>query len=78
MGEDERLHPGQNDETVAGFYADLLKGFKGVSGTVSMAGETIRTEDLVGDLGEETRLRAMLVEMHHNNEADISAWQAET
>ena len=70
----EKPDRGQDDETVAGLYTDLLKGFRGVSGTVSMAGETLRTEDLVGDLGKETRLKAMFVQMHRNNEADIAAW----
>ncbi|MEK7085639.1 MAG: hypothetical protein AAB953_01335 [Patescibacteria group bacterium] len=69
---------GKDDEAVAGLYGDLLKGFRGVSGIVSMAGETLRTEDLVGDLGKETCLRAMFVGMHRNNEADIKAWQAES
>jgi len=77
MGNPDELLPGQDDEAVAGFYAGLLKGFKGVSGTVSMAGETLKTEDLVGDLGKETRLRAMFVEMHRNNEAAIAELQAE-
>lgn len=78
MSKPEKELPDRTDDEAIASYSGFMKMAKGIPGTVSCGDETVHTDDIVGDMLSDMRVRAMFLKVHRNGEAALREWNKET